>query len=172
MMKIVLILIFLIAQVLSADIQKKEPTFVKSTTVGHYMKPGLAVDITYSSQKVDIGELSDINITLDTLLKDGMLKVKITLDKDLSGLDSSHLEFPLSETAKSFSVNLQLSSPTDGIHYINIFAEIEGNGMRAFAIPVYVGDTTKKSFFSKTTEKTSTGVNISVSNAEETITDN
>lgn len=171
-MKILLIALLWVIQAVAVDTNStntEESRLVNGTSVGHYLKPGLAVEIVYSSQHVAVGEKSDLNITLSTLaIESGTLKVTMKSDKGLTGLNDSNKEFEITEEEKTFSINLALTAGSNGIYYVNLFAEVEGRGMRAFAVPVYVGDT-KNTLFKKTLNKTDKGDNISVSSASEEI---
>jgi len=46
-------------------------------------KPGLAVELKYKTQHVDVGVLSDVNMSIRTVLKTGMLKVKMKTLEDI-----------------------------------------------------------------------------------------
>lgn len=172
-MKIILALLFVVIQAIAVDSNSSETSrLINGTSMGKYLKPGLAIEIAYTSTRVVLGESSDVNITLSTsAIESGTLKVQMTADKALNGLSGANLEFSISEDEKSFPIQLQLSSGIDGIHYVNVFAEVEGRGTRAFAVPVYVGDTQNKTF-NKMIQKTEQGDNISVSSAQEEIIDN
>ena len=152
----------------------KEPTkkvyeVLEGSTVNQISKTGLSVDLSYKSEHVDVGEISDINITLITGLSTGILKVNIrALDSDLDGLEEQDLEFNLSKEKKSFPINLQLSSSTEGIHYINITLSVEGQGSRVLAVPVNIGTINTK-IETKAVNTNSKGVTISISPAEEVI---
>jgi len=148
---------------------KKVYSVLEGTTVNQIAKPGIAVDLSYKSEHVAVGETSDINITLHTGIKEGILKVNIkALEDDLSGMEEQNLEFDLTKGENSFPINLQASSSLDGIHYINFTLLIEGKGSRVLAVPVNVGNITSK-IENKATKTTSKGVSISVSSADEEI---
>ncbi len=149
----------------------EKPALVKGTSIGKYAKPGAPVDIRYESQHVNIGDTSDINIILTSSSTIGTMKVKIKVDKGLDEVSSveKHLSFDLSKGEKEYPLHLSVSADEDGLYYIRILVSIKGKGMRAFAVPVYVGDGVLKT--KKTAvEKTEKGENISVSAAQETIT--
>jgi len=148
---------------------KKVYSVLEGTTVNQITKSGLAVDLSYKSEHVEVGEISNINITLHTEIKEGVLKVNIrALENDLSGIEEQNLEFDLSKDEKEIPIKLQASSSLDGIHYINFTLSIEGKGVRVLAVPVNVGNITSK-IENKATETTSKGVSISVSSADEVI---
>jgi len=93
------------------------------------------------------------------------------VDKDLNELSpvKKHLSFDLTKGKKEYPLHLEVSADEDGLYYVRIQVAIKGQGMRAFAVPVYVGDAVLKT--KKTAvEKTDKGETISVSAAEETIT--
>lgn len=132
-------------------------------------KPGLAVELKYKTQHVDVGVLSDVNMSIRTVLKTGMLKVKMkTLEDDLSGLKKEEFEFEITEEKQVFPLNLQLSSATEGRHYLTVYLSVEGEGGRVFDIPVYIGDSTKK-ISTKAIDRTEKGDPIIISVAEEEI---
>lgn len=132
-------------------------------------KFGLAVDLTYKSQHVDVGEVSDVTINITTGLTEGTLKIKMNaLDDALNGLDEELKEFKLSETNNRFTIDLKLSSAVDGRHYLNLLLNVEGKGSRVFVVPVNVGTLSSK-VSNKAVEKTDKGIAISVSAAQEEI---
>jgi len=155
----------------------KEPSSVKGTSVGTYAKPGAPVDIRYESQHVDAGDSSVVSIVLTSSVSMGNMKVKLKVDKGLNDLSHSkkHLSFDLSEGKKEYPLHLEVSADEDGLYYISVLVSIKGQGMRAFAVPVYVGDAvdkTKKTVAGyRNIEKTDKGTTISVSAAQESITE-
>ena len=132
-------------------------------------KPGLAVDLTYKTQHVEVGEESDVHINITTDLIAGTLKIKMNaLDNTLSGVDEEIKEFKISETSNHFSIDLTLSSAVDGRHYLNLHLSVEDKGSRVFVVPIYVG-TLHDKVDNKVVQKTNNGTMISVSSAEEEI---
>lgn len=133
-------------------------------------KPSIDAEISYKSEHVAVGEVSDVNISISTMLKSGILKVKLTdLEDSLEGLDTKNLAFTLSSTKENnFSINLKVSSAVEGIHYVNVVLSVEGEGSRVVAIPVNIGDisNTLQQKAVKTTDK---GVVMTISNAQEEI---
>lgn len=152
----------------------KEPTktvhtVLKGNSAGEFSKRGLAVEMSYKSEHVETGDLSNVNVILSTQLKTGILKVNLrALDKTLVGLENENLEFELSASKRSFPLDLQLSSLTSGIHYLNLTVSIEGEGSRVFAVPINIGTISNK-IEKQTLETSDTGINISVSSAKEEI---
>lgn len=157
------------AMAFSAKVEK--PALVKGSSIGKYAKPGAPVDIRYESEHVSAGDTSNINIILTSSTTTGTMKVKIKVDKGLNEISSveKHLSFDLSEGKKEYPLHLEVSADEDGLYYIKIQVAIKGQGMRAFAVPVYVGDAVLKTK-QTAVEKTAKGETISVSAAEETIT--
>jgi len=152
----------------------KDNKIAKGTTIGHYQKPGAPVDITYSSTRVGLNEVADINISLTTSVKSGEMEVKIDVDKNLEqiGEQYSSISFSLSPNQKSYDINMRVKSSKDGLYYIRLLAKIDsasGAKMRALAVPVYVGDGQLKKKNKQTIMKAMSGENISVSKAQETI---
>ena len=148
---------------------KKVYKVLEGTTVNQVSKPGLAVELSYKTQHVDVGEKSDVNVTITTALSKGIMKVNISpLDNDLDGVKEQNLQFDLTKGEKSFPVNLEASSLVDGIHYLNFTISVDGEGSRVLAIPVNVGTISNK-INNKAVETTDKGVAISVSSAEEEI---
>ena len=132
-------------------------------------KPGLAVDVKYKSEHVDVGVSSNVNITISTGLSKGVLKVNLrALKEHTTNLGEKDLEFTLTKDKNSFPINLQLSSEINGIHYINLTMSVEGQGSRVVTIPVNIGTVSNK-IENKAVERTDKGVAISVSAAEEEI---
>ncbi len=154
----------------------EEPASVKGTSVGKYAKPGAPVDIKYESQHVDVGDTSVVTISLTSNATMGSMKVKVKMDKGLNDLSQSkkHLSFDLSKAKQEYPLDLEVSADEEGLYYIRVLVSIKGQGMRAFAVPVYVGDavlkTKKTAAEHSTIEKTDKGETISVSAAQESIT--
>jgi len=67
---------------LSIGINAKELS--TSSTFHQYSKPGAAIDMKYTSEKVDVNETSDVNITLTAGIRQGTVSAIITLDKHLN----------------------------------------------------------------------------------------
>ncbi|HHD81886.1 MAG TPA: hypothetical protein ENK94_01700 [Campylobacterales bacterium] len=149
---------------------KKIYTVLKSEKKDHCMKPGLAVDMSYSSEHVDVGSLSEVKMILTTGMTEGVLEVKIkALDANALDFEEKDFEFKLSkETANVFPIDLELSSVEDGLYYLTVFTSVEGKGGRVFEIPVKFGVIPEK-VESKNVIKTKSGVAITVSAAEEEI---
>ena len=149
----------------------KEPILVKGTSIGEYSKPGAPVDIRYTSEHVEVDEVSRVDIVLLSSPTTGTMKVKIKLDKELNEISTTekYLSFDLSEGKKEYPIDLQVSADEDGLYYIKLHVVIKGKGMRAFAVPVYFGEGQLKTQ-KAAVEKTQKGEKISVSAAEETIT--
>ena len=148
---------------------KKIYEVIEGTTVNQVSKSGLAVDLAYKTQHVDVGEPSDVNVTLTTGLSKGIMKVNIRpLDKEIDGLEEKNLEFDLSSGEKSFPIEFEVSFTSEGIHYINFTMSVEGEGAKVLAVPVNVGVISNK-INAKAVETTSKGVAISISSAEEEI---
>ncbi len=153
------------AETISGDTSKK------------YSKPGAAINIHYSSQKVNINETSDVNITLKTTLNDGTLFTSITVDKELEKLNNieQNLTFTIKPNEKNFIINLQVNAQKEGLYYIRLLCKINNNygtKLRSFAVPVYIGTKQKKIVpkeVSTTFKALNAGENISVSKAIETI---
>jgi hypothetical protein len=132
-------------------------------------KMGLAVDVNYKSQHVDVGMPSDVNITLSTGLSKGILKVNLRpLKANSIDLEEQDLEFTLTKGINVFPINLQVTSQESGIHYINLTISVEGQSSKVVAIPVNIGSVSNK-IEGSSVEKTEQGVAISVSSAEEEI---
>ena len=133
------------------------------------LKPGLAVDVKYKSEHVDVGVNANINITITTGLSKGVLKVNLrALKENTTNLSEKDLEFTLTTGGNTFPINFELSSEQSGIHYINLIMSVEGQGSRVVTVPVNVGTVSKK-LDNKKIERTSTGTSISVSSAQEEI---
>jgi hypothetical protein len=161
----ILILAILTTYSSANEIQKK----TVGTTVGKYAKNGLAVDLSYSTQDVDVGENSEVNLTLTTSLTTGELKVKLlSLDKDLDGIDTELLTFHPSSESQSFPIQLKLSSASEGKHYLDVHVSMENQGGRVFVVPVTVGTVVKKPM-SSNVQKTSTNELLSISKGVEVI---
>lgn len=156
------------ALALSAKVEK--PVLVTGTSVGQYAKPGAPVEIRYTSEHVSAGDVSRIDIALSSHVRTGKMKVKVKIDKALNEITDGkkHLSFNLSEGKKEYPLHFEVSADEDGLYYIRILVTVKGKGMRAFAVPVYVGAGTLTKNKANI-EKTKSGENIRVYSAEETI---
>lgn len=161
-----LILIF----VLQAD------NISSGSTMHQYSKPGASIDMQYTSEKVDVNETSDVNITLTTPLKQGEVSVLITLDDNLSTLNAieQNLSYVIEPQTQNLLINLQVQSQQAKLYYIRLLTKVNngyGTKLRSFVVPVYIGK--KSDFINKSAalqmKALSSGENISVSKAVETI---
>jgi len=152
----------------------KDNQVVKGTTVGHYQKPGAPVNVTYSSTRVEVDEVADVNISLTTSIKSGDMEVTVDVDKNLEQIGEKYgnISFSLSPNRKSYDINMKVKSSKDGLYYIRLLAKINsvsGVRMRALAVPVYIGDGQLRKKNKQLIMKAMSGENISVSKAQETI---
>jgi len=143
------------------------------TTIGHYSKPGAPIHMTYVSNSVDKNKTTDVNITLTTTVKFGKMNVLLNFEEDLNQASNSpkELNFELKPNQKKYLVNLKVSSSRDGLYYIRLLTKIDkgmGSKMRAFAVPVRIGEEPKQKTRAMIM-KASNGENISISRAVETI---
>ncbi len=172
MILILMLMMNLSAVAMTAKVKDEDKTIyrlLEGETQNQMGKPGLAVDLSYKSEHVEVGEVSDVNITLISQLKQGTLKVKVApLNESLVGLEEQNFEFKLSESKRSFPINLQVGSSQSGIYYINLIVSLEGEGSRVLAVPVHIGETASK-IENKQLERTDNGIAISVSSAQEEI---
>jgi len=152
---------------LSGNIDK--PLVLKGTSVGQYAKPGAPVEISYSSEHVAVGDVTNVDINLTSSATTGTMKVKVKVDKDLNEITTidKHFSFDLSEE-KEYPLHLEVSADEDGLYYVRVMVTIKGKGMRSFAVPVYVGNGTLRKN-KVNIEKMKSGENITVFSAEETI---
>ena len=147
------------------------------TTIGHYSKPGAPIDMTYLSNSTDDNKSNrvyDVNITLTSTVRYGTMNVKLTLDDNLTPTSpiEKELSFEISPEQKEYPINLQVSAPEDGLYYIRLLTKIDkgvGSKLRAFAVPVQVGER-KKLNRNSVMMKSNAGENISISKAVETVT--
>lgn len=148
----------------------EKPELVKGTSIGKYAKPGAPVGITYTSEHVNAGDVSKVDIVLMTSVTAGKMQVKVKVDKDLDEISSleKHLSFDLNDGKKEYPLHLEVSAAEDGLYYVKLLVAIKGQGMRAFAVPVYVGEGTLKTKKAPV-EKTTGGEIITVSPAQESI---
>lgn len=149
----------------------KEPVVVKGTSIGEYSKPGAPVEIRYTSEHVEAGEVSKVDIVLLSSPITGTMKVKMKLDKQLNEISNTEkqISFDLDRDTKEYPIHLDVSADEDGLYYIKLHVVMKGKGMRAFAVPVYFGEGQLKTQ-KAAVEKTPKGENITVFAAEETIT--
>lgn len=151
--------------------KSEKPNSVHGTSIGKYAKPGAPVDITYTSEHVNAGDVSKVDIVLMTSVTAGKMQVKVKVDKGLDEMSDieKHLSFDLDDSSKKgYPLHLDVSATEDGLYYVKLLVSIKGQGMRAFAVPVYVGDGIPK-MKKVPVEKTTSGETISVSPAQESI---
>lgn len=143
---------------------------IKGTSIGEYLKPGAPVQIAYTSEHVNTNEVSKVDIILTSSATTGTMKVKVHIDKALDEETKigKKIYFDIDPAKKEYLLSLSVSSQSEGLHYIKLQIEIQGKGMRAFAIPVHIGDT-KSNQTKKILEKNTHGENLSISDAVETI---
>ena len=147
---------------------------ITGSTLGHYSKPGAPIDMSYLTNSVKVNETTDVNITLITSIPKGQMNVLITLDDNLSTQnDFIHdITFELSPDQREYHINLTVSSSHNNLYYIRLLTKIEkaqGSKMRAFAIPITIGEKKKRAKKNTQMMKAHGGENISVSKAIETI---
>jgi uncharacterized protein YjaZ len=146
---------------------KKVYKVLEGDSKSQVSKRGLAVDMSYKSEHVDVGDLSSVNITLTTSLSTGNLKVKVTaLDNKLEGINEKNLEFKLSNANNTFPIDLEVSSKSEGVQYINLVVSVADEGARVFVVPVNIGTISTK-IENKALDITKDGTAISVANADE-----
>ena len=92
----------------------------------------------------------------------------MALENDIIGIVNSKFTFEITKKKQSFPINLELSSSTNGRHYLDIHTNIKNRGSRVFVVPFNVGIIKKKSL-SKVIHKTDTKELLSISSAEEVI---
>ena len=147
---------------------------ITGTTIGHYSKPGAPIDIRYTTNSVDKNVTSDINITLLPTVRSGTMSVLLTFDKELNQVSTvaKEIRFQVTSAKREYPINLQVSSVTDGLYYIRLLTKIDngvGSKMRAFAVPITVGQGRARKREQGLMMKSHSGENISVSRAVETI---
>jgi len=155
------------AMAMTSKVEK--PELVKGTTIGQYAKPGAPVDVSYTTEHVSVGETSLVHIVLLSSMKTGQMNVSLKIDKNLNEVTAvaKHMSFDMKAGQNEFPIDFSVSADEDGLFYVKLHVSIKGQGMRAFAVPVYVGDAKLKK--STKIQKSSTGENISVSQAVETV---
>jgi len=147
-----------------------------NSTQRQYSKPGAPIDMRYTSEKVEIGETADVNITLTTAIRQGTVSAIITLDKELTSLNTfdENLTYEIIPNKKDHTITLQVKSEQTGLYYIRILTKVDkgyGIKMRSFAVPVYVGKEAgiKSKDIGSHMKALNSGENISISKAVETI---
>jgi len=149
---------------------------MKGTTVGHYAKPGAPIDMSYVSKSHGNDEenrVYDVNITLSTTVHYGTMSAKINVDDKLTPLSTveKEMHFELNPEKKKYHIDMQVSAKEDGLYYIRLLTKIDkgvGSKLRAFAVPVQVGEK-KRLDVNTMIMKSHSGENISISKAVETI---
>jgi len=159
---------------LTLNINAKELS--SNSTMHHYAKPGAPIDMSYTSQKVDVNETSDVNITLTTSIKQGSISTILNLDENLISLKAvdTNSTFSVQPEQQTFLINLQVKAEQEGLYYIKLLTKVDkgyGVQLRSFAVPIYVGKNAgiKKHHNSTQMKLLNSGENISVSKAIETI---
>jgi len=165
-----MITLLLVSVGMASTTKVQKIKLLKGTTIDSYAKPGAPVDISYTSEHVDMGDISEIKIILNTSVQTGTMKALVNVDKALEETSYSEKEivFNLETNKKEYPINLNVLGRSEGSYYIRILIEIEGRGMRAFAVPVHIGNP-KANVQSKPSVKSANGSKLNVSNALETI---
>jgi len=168
-----LFLVGLQAKPTQAIPQEEAYTIKTGTTMGHYQKPGAPIDMTYKSEKVDVNQTADINITLSTSVQYGTMSVSLKIDDKLTQETEvqENLTFDIQPNKKTFEIHLKVRGEEEGLYYIRLLCKNDKSSssrMRAFAVPVYIGEDPKPK--SKgILMKAMSGENLSISKAVETI---
>ena len=89
-----LFLLTLNAEVISGDTQRQ------------YSKPGAPIDMIFTAQKVDVNEISDVNISLKTTIRSGTVSVLITLDENLKSQANFQTQNPFSRLRRAIGFQL------------------------------------------------------------------
>lgn len=157
-----------------SDIITENDHIKTGTTIGHYAKPGAPIDMSYRSSPVKSNETSEINITLTTSAQTGIMHVQLSFDENLTQVSSvdENLDFQITPQQATYPINLQVSSLEDGLYYIRLLTQVDQGSaaqLRAFAVPVYIGENPQPKTRSNKIMKAMSGENISVSKAIETI---
>jgi hypothetical protein len=147
-----------------------------NSTKKQYSKPGAPIDMHYTSEKVDMNETSDVNITLSTTIRNGTVSVFISLDKNLKSLTDfdENLTYEVMPEQQEHVINLQVKSQQQGLYYIRLLTKVNkgyGIKLRSFAVPIYIGKEAgiKNKVINLQMKALGSGENISVSQALETI---
>jgi len=168
------IILIISSLLFSLTIHAKEIS--SNSTLHHYAKPGAPVDMSYTSQKVDVNETSDVNITLTTSIKQGTISTIISLDENLISLNTidTNNTFSVTPEQQTFLIHLQVKAEEEGLYYIKLLTKVDkgyGVKLRSFAVPIYVGENARiRKHHNNTQSKLlGSGENISISKAIETI---
>lgn len=134
MKKTIIILAIFTTSLFSWSAKTQKP-LIKGSTIGTYQKPGASININYTSEHIEAGEISNINIEFISKLKEDF-NIKISSSKEVS--IKSPLTYTLNLSKKNI-LNIKVKTYKDGVFYINIFATLKNGKFRAFTIPIYVG---------------------------------
>ena len=150
---------------------KKDISPATGTTAGQYSKPGAPVDIEYKVSHVDLGGISNVEISFITRESAKReMEIKLSLDKTLNLVaGKKNYIFQVKKEENVHRINLKLSGSENGEYFINIFVNMGNKGMRAFAVPVRIGDLEQRMQKAKYYPKGTSGENISISEGIETI---
>lgn len=146
-----------------------KPVLVRGSSIGEYAKPGAPVDINYTSEHVNVGDVSRVDIELSSSVLTGSMSVKVKVDEDLSLVNNltKHLSFNLGKGKKNYPLHLKVIAHEDGLYYIHLMVAIKGKGMRTFAVPVYIGKGNLRNN-KVDIKKTTSGESVTVFSGEET----
>ncbi|WP_457746917.1 hypothetical protein [Sulfurimonas sp.] len=172
MKKLLLATLFIGVSVMAMSSRAHEPIEVISgDSLGKYSKPGAPVEIEYTTQHVNVGDVCSVKATLLTAVRSGSMNITLKPDSRLNQLSAipQKLSVDLSTVNGVYPLNFAVSADSDGLYYIKLLVQVEGRGMRAFSIPVYVGDAKSFQKVSKSLQRDVSGKAIIVSPAVETI---
>lgn len=167
-MKLLIVPVLATSISVSSPQKVSAPALVKGSSIGKYAKPGAPVDIRYTTQNVEAGESSEVNIVFTTSVRSGNMYVKIRTDRELLSVKSfeNYRRFKLDENRSAYPLQLFMTAEKDGVYYIKLLVDMGEQGSRAFAVPVYIGEGRVKKAKAPM-HKTVSGENISVSKAVE-----
>ncbi len=116
---------------------------LEGTSIGHYQKPGAAVDINYSTDIVQASEASTVHITLSSPVTEGRLEISLSTEGRGLILPKAHsYGFDMNSQTRSHSMELSVYADEEDRYYITLVAKIvkkEHIESRVFSIPVQVG---------------------------------
>ncbi len=116
------------------------PQTFEGTTKGKYSKPGAPIDLSYKTTYSEPGEESEATLTFTTDHKNEVMHLQFHTNKGLTLLDPLPPQEILLDGSRSYPVTIHYIASKEGKQFIRVLVKMEKSGMRSFAIPLYIGE--------------------------------
>jgi len=133
------------------------------------VKPGAAVTLTPSLPKsMSVQTFNTVNLNFNEANFAGLMKVNVVPSEGLTIFGGSKERVFNMSTENTHQLSLDVSAETDGLYFLNVFVEANGQA-RSFSVSVNIGDVTEAMRKSAIPENGTLKDGVRVLEAEETI---